>query len=82
MKKVVAVDDKLVNVRQALEDQGFQVTDLVKGAEQAGVVVVSGMEENVTGDQTTRTQAQVIDAAGLNAKQVISQVEKAFEQQT
>ncbi len=78
MKGIIAVDDKLVNVRQTLEAQGYQVSGLDQGMTSASVVVVSWMNDNVTGDQSIMTKAKVIEANGLSAEEVVSEVERAM----
>ena len=79
MARTIAVDDKLANVRQALENQGYNVASLKEGLDKAAVVVVSGMDDDLLGDQSITTKATVIQAAGLSAEQVINEVEKAIQ---
>ncbi|NLJ75158.1 MAG: YkuS family protein [Firmicutes bacterium] len=79
MARTIAVDDKLANVRQALENQGYNVASLKEGLDKAAVVVVSGMDDDLLGDQSITTKAAVIQAAGLSAEQVINEVEKAIQ---
>ncbi len=79
MAGTIAVDDKLGNVRQALENEGYNVTSLEEGLHKAAVVVVSSMDDDLLGDQSITTKAPVIQAAGLTAEQVINEVEKAMQ---
>lgn len=73
------MDERLTNVKQALESQGYHVFDLDSGFQQAEVVVVSGMTKNTFGDHTVGTEAHIIDASGLSAEQVVNEVEKALK---
>jgi len=77
----VAVDDKLANIRQALEARGYQVAGLDQDLQDVSVVVVSGMDDNLAGDQTTMTKARVIEAAGMSAEEVVSEVERSIKVQ-
>lgn len=79
MKRIVAVDDNLSNVRQALEAQGYQVCSLDQGFDQVDVVVVSGMDNNELGDNSTVTDARIIHASGLSADQVVEEVQMTMQ---
>lgn len=81
MNRIVAVDDKLANIRQALEAKGYQVAGLDQNLQDVSVVVVSGMDDNLVGDQTATTKARVIEAAGMSAEEVVSEVERSIKVQ-
>ncbi|NLW23803.1 MAG: YkuS family protein [Clostridia bacterium] len=77
MPKVVAVEQGLTNVQQALQSAGYQVVSLENAAlNNVQCIVVSGSSENMLGIQTTQTKAPVINARGLSAQEIVSQVEK------
>ncbi len=81
MNKTIAVDDKLQNVRQALQDQGYQVADLAQGMQSAAAIVVSGMDDNLMGQQDIKAKIPVIDATGRTADEVIQEVAQKVQLQ-
>ncbi|NLG69125.1 MAG: hypothetical protein GX496_06100 [Firmicutes bacterium] len=78
-RPIVALDDEMMRLRSALERSGYEVRSL-HGAplEQVAVVVLSGMDADITGDLRRRTEAPVIEARGLGERAVVAAVhEKA-----
>ncbi len=72
---LVAVEEGLTQVRQALEAAGFRVVGM--GPEEirrARAVVVSGSDENFLQDETRVTGTPVISARGLTAEEVVAAV--------
>ncbi|MDW7674932.1 MAG: YkuS family protein [Bacillota bacterium] len=76
MKKI-AISPQLTNVKQELEQQGYQVVNLEKNNWQdASAVVVSGMDDDIMDIENTTTKAPVIDAAGKTTKEIINRIEQ------
>lgn len=75
----IAVDQKLANVRQRLEERGYQTTNLSQGLTGAELIVVSGMDSNVLGDESIVFDVPVIKAAGLTADEVLDEVERYLQ---
>lgn len=75
--KMVAVDDALENVRQALENAGFQtmkINDI--SLERALAIIISGMDEDFLGMSNIETKAPVLSAKGKTAQEVVDNVKK------
>ncbi len=73
----IGVEQSLTNIQQALRDKGYEVVDLKQETDAAGCAccVVTGLDSNVMGIADTSTQASVIDADGMTAEEVCTQVE-------
>ncbi len=61
-----------------MEDNGYKTTNLEDGLDGAAVIVVSGLDSDLFGDQTIATEATVIEAEGLTAEEVLAEVEKVM----
>lgn len=73
----VAVEGALTPVREALEQNGYEVVHLdPQTLTQVDCVVITGMDDNVMGMQDIQTKAQVITAEGKTAEQVMKEVEQ------
>ena len=79
VRRVVAVDNELANVKQALEREGFQVVGVENAPEDAIALVVSGLDNNLMqmSDRTIRTH--IINAAGRDAEEVVREVRRHAE---
>lgn len=75
MKKKVAVEGSLRNVKQYLQEQGYDVADL-KSNNLSGydAIIISGQDDNMMGIYDTQTKAPVIDASGKSATEVYDQL--------
>ena len=80
MKKI-AVEQSLTNVSETLREKDYDVVDLTSAsdAENCSCCVVSGIDSNVMGMQDISTKAPVIEASGLSADEVCSQVESRLQ---
>jgi len=80
----VGVEQSLSNISQALRDKGYDVVDLKQESDAQGCdcCVISGIDSNVMGMQDTVTQGSVIEANGLSADEVCSQIEQRFGRQS
>lgn len=71
---IVALDDKVAYLRERLAREGFEVIGLAEGWKRADAVIISGMNENMTGAQDIKTTAPVISAAGRSPEEVVAAV--------
>ena len=78
MQPLIAVDDKIIGVRQALEENGYRVQDLNRGWEHVAAIVVSGLDENFLGQQDIVSRSPVIDASGRDIDEVVADVNRAL----
>ncbi|EOD01664.1 hypothetical protein L21TH_0270 [Caldisalinibacter kiritimatiensis] len=79
MKKRVAIEDSLKNVRDFLQREGYQVSSLEQNKnnlDNYDAVIVSGQDENFMGMRDTLTKASVIDATGKTPMQVYDQLKR------
>lgn len=73
----VAVEDGLDQVKQALRQEGFEITKLTPGTMSPTVdaAVVTGMSNNFMGiADTNGNKFPVIEAAGKTADEIVRQV--------
>lgn len=72
----VAVEEGLDNVKQALRQEGFEVTKLMDGTmRNVDAAVITGMSNNFLGIHDTQgNKFPVIEAAGMTAKEIVEQV--------
>ena len=76
--QIIAVDDDLANVRQFLQNNGYDTVSFERGMQNAKVIVVSGMDRDLFGDERITTDATVIEASGLTAEEVLEEVERVM----
>lgn len=72
----ICVADELGNVKSALQNQGYQVLGLDAMSQNPDAVIVSGLDDNVMGMQDIQISAPVIDAHGMDANEVVSELNK------
>lgn len=77
----IAVEQSLTDVKNALQEKGYQVVDLKteNDAKGADCCVITGQDENVMGIQNVVTEGSVIDARGLAATDICSEVEQRLK---
>ncbi|MCT4607253.1 MAG: YkuS family protein [Marinisporobacter sp.] len=76
MRKI-AVERSLKNVKNYLNTNGYEVTDLESSKaslKNFDAIVVSGQNSNLLGMQDTNTRASVINAAGMTPEDVQNQI--------
>lgn len=78
MKKKVAVDESLLNVKQKLSEEGYDVVSAMD-YEIADAIVVTGLDNNIMNMQETDTKATIIDAGGKTTGEIFSEVKKRLE---
>ncbi|GIN21300.1 YkuS family protein [Siminovitchia fordii] len=74
----IGVEEGLTNVSQALQEKGYQVISLSGTSDLNNVdcCVVTGMDSNIMGIETTSTQVPVIEANGLSADEICQKVDQ------
>lgn len=72
----IAVEDGLSQIEAALLQEGYQVVDPEEAGANVDAVVVTGMDENLMGITDTLTSGVVIDASGLDADEVLAELER------
>lgn len=78
----IAVENSLTNVKQALEESGYQVVSMdASSLQSCDCCVISGQDKNMLGIADAETSASVINALGMSADEVLQQVHRCCEQQ-
>ncbi|HEY8345611.1 MAG TPA: YkuS family protein [Bacillota bacterium] len=72
----IAVENGLSQIETALRQEGYQVVDPEEVGSNVDAVVMTGMDENLMGITDTLTTGVVIDASGLNANEVLAELER------
>lgn len=75
-KKKVVVSDVLSHVKSALQDQGYEVLGMNGLNQNPAAIVVSGLDDDMMGIQNVEVNAPVIDANGLSANEVLTELKK------
>ena len=81
MQKVIALEDGVQNLKPHLEGEGYQVIALDQNAKSADAYIISGMDENLTGDMTRIGEGFVINARGRQPEEILYDLEKHFNVQ-
>ncbi len=77
MKRTVAIEDGVKNLKPYLQNDGYQIVDLKEGMT-ADAYILSGLDENVTGDMTRVSAGFVINAKGRQPEEILYDLEKHF----
>lgn len=84
-KRRVAIEASLDNMRDFLAEKGYEVVQLDPHT-QTGIelkncdaVLISGMDENLMGMTTTKTESPVIDVGGMSSPEVLNRLEQTFQ---
>lgn len=81
MQRVIALEVGIQNLKPHLEEEGYQVINLDHNAKSVDAYIISGMDENLTGDMTRIGDGFVINARGRQPEEIISDLEKHFKLQ-
>jgi hypothetical protein len=80
-RKRVAIENTLGNISDYLSENGFEVVQLDPHT-QTGIelkncdaIVISGMDDNMMGMTSLKTESPVIDAKGMTPRDVLSQIQ-------
>ncbi|HPZ44166.1 MAG TPA: YkuS family protein [Bacillota bacterium] len=79
MKKIIAVEEGLSQIRSALEEEGYVVVK-PGTSQRIDATVITGMSENIMGMQDTTDKSMVIDASGKTADEVLNDLKRRFRQ--
>ena len=74
------VEDGLSQIEAALRQEGYEVVDPEDGSN-VDAMVITGMDENLMGITDTLTTGVVIDASGLDANEVLNELERRLSKQ-
>lgn len=80
MRKIVALEDTLSGMKDLLVDEGYDVKSMNEGLKEADAVIVSGMEENVSGVHDRMTDAFVLNAEGRRPEEILDDLRRHFDQ--
>ena len=73
----VAVEENLTNVQQELATSGYEIVDMHdENLQNVDAVIISGQDNNVMNMSDVVTTAPVINAKGLSAREVRSELEE------
>lgn len=71
----VAVEPQMNDVKELLQQNGYEVTGLDAAAlNNCQCCVISGQDQNMMGMADTATQASVINAHGMTAQEILDRV--------
>lgn len=77
MQGIIAVEENLKNIQEALEQAGYEVIPLKSETlPDADAIVVSGADVNVMDIQDTLTDVPVINAVGKTADEIIDELDR------
>lgn len=75
----IAVEDGLSHIEAALRDEGYQVVDPDEDGTNVDAFVITGMDANIMGMTDTHAPGVVIDASGLDANEVLYELERRLQ---
>lgn len=81
MKGIIAVSEGLGDIREMLEEEGYQVVDLEEGLGDVDMVITSGIDRNMSGVDLISTDVPVLDATGRRPDEVLENVRRSLELQ-
>ncbi len=81
MEKVIALEDGIQNLKPWLEEEGYQVIGLDQNANSADAYIISGLDENLTGDMTRIGEGFLVNARGRQPEEILYDLKKHFNLQ-
>ena len=78
MSKVVAIEEGILNLKPYIESEGFQVVKMKEG-QNADAYIISGLDENLTGDMTRAGEGFLINARGRQPDEIMYDLQKHFQ---
>lgn len=75
MERTIAVEEGLSDLKNLLEDKGYQVVGL-KTSLPVDAAVVTGMDNNLMNQQNLVYEVPVVNAAGRDAGEVVEELER------
>lgn len=82
MERKIAVEQSLTPVKDFLAQKGYTVEsvdfnkEFTRGMDKYYAVVITGVNENFLGVEDINTKAAIINAKGLTAEQIYTQIEQ------
>ena len=74
----IALDNSLEYYRPLLIDEGYEVIDMNAKGTEAEAILLSGQDDNVTGDARRASDAFVLDVAGRQPDEVLYDLRQHF----
>jgi len=79
MNRRIAVDSGLSYYRSLLADEGYEVVALsARGRAEVDAILLSGRDENVTGNETRTSAAFTLDVTGRQPEEVLYDLRQHF----
>jgi hypothetical protein len=75
----VAVENSLSNIKDALRNNGHEVTDMSGNLDACDCCVISGEDKDVMGMADRAAKASVINAQGMTADEVVRRVDESVQ---
>ncbi|SNS86327.1 Uncharacterised protein family (UPF0180) [Anaerovirgula multivorans] len=81
MKKKIAVEGSLSDVKDLLQSKGYQVEDLnnQNNLDSYDAIITTGQDSNVLGMENAVTKSPVIDARGQSAEDIYQQLQNRIK---
>jgi hypothetical protein len=77
MSKIVAIEDGIMNLKPYIESEGYQVVKMKEG-QNADAYIITGLDENMTGDMTRAGDGFLINARGRQPEEIMYDLQKHF----
>lgn len=78
MQRIIALEEGIQNLKPWLEEEGYQVVDLDSTTKTSDAYIISGMDENLTGDMTRLGEGFLINARGRQPQEILYDLKKHF----
>lgn len=81
MKRKIAVEGSLTDVKNLLQSKGYQVEDLkdTNNLNNYDAIIITGQDSNTLGIENTVTKSPVITARGQTAEEIYHQLKNRIE---
>lgn len=81
MKRKIAVEGSLSDVKGLLQSKGYQVEDLnnQNNLDSYDAIIITGQDSNVLGMENAVTKSPVIDARGQSAEDIYQQLQNRIK---
>ncbi|HHX94457.1 MAG TPA: YkuS family protein [Clostridia bacterium] len=80
MERVIAVDEDLKGLKEALASQGYDIVGLDKEEmKRADAVVITGMDKNMMMMEDIKTKVPVISAEGKTSEEIVKDINNFFK---
>ncbi|AOY76646.1 YkuS family protein [Clostridium formicaceticum] len=80
MKKKIAIEDGLADVRNYLQEKGYEVEGLKNdNLNKYDAIIIAGQDSNVLGMENAVTKSPIISARGQSAEEVYQQLQSRIK---